>query len=106
MTFYFSRVLHVTDLSYNSIDSLKSETFDGLRNLNSLDLSYNSLQLLPANIFQHLTSLKVLRLESTLLGIEKLPDDTLSHNSQLEELHLERNKIRQLQPVLFGKELL
>lgn len=83
----------------NGIESLVSEDFDGLQNLEMLDLSQNKLTHLPDRVFEPLTSLRNLDLSSN--QITHISAECFHGMKLLERLYLYGNHIQTIHPAAF-----
>lgn len=83
----------------NGIESLATEDFDGLENLEMLDLSQNKLTQLPDRVFEPLTSLRNLDLSSN--QITQISEDCFQGMALLERLYLYGNHIKTIHPAAF-----
>lgn len=84
----------------NGIESMTSEDFDGLTNLEMLDLSQNKLTELPESVFAHLTSLRNLDLSSN--QITYISEGSFKGMALLERLYLYSNQIETIHPAAFN----
>lgn len=84
----------------NGIESLATEDFDGLQNLEMLDLSQNKLTQLPDRVFEPLTSLRNLDLSSN--QITYISEECFQGMALLERLYLYGNHIKTIHPAAFN----
>ncbi|XP_029944975.1 vasorin b [Salarias fasciatus] len=84
----------------NGIESLATEDFDGLENLEMLDLSQNKLTQLPDRVFEPLTSLRNLDLSSN--QITHISEECFQGMALLERLYLYGNHIKTIHPAAFN----
>ncbi|XP_028310173.1 vasorin b [Gouania willdenowi] len=84
----------------NGIESLTTEDFTGLEQLEMLDLSQNKLTLVPDKVFEPLTSLRNLDLSSN--QITHISEDCFQGMRLLERLYLYSNHIRTIHPGAFN----
>lgn len=92
------------NLSYNNIEDIDNDSFDGLKRLTLLDLSFNNIRSIKKAPFQGLKSLKSLYLNSNrIVGLESNAFTSLQN---LFDLHLSGNKELELgEPFLVHKSL-
>ena len=81
------------ELSSNSLSSLKTDDFSGLKSLSSLRLNDNKIKVIDNGTFEALSSLRVLNLQSNKITDESLAPDVFSGLSNLLQLHLQKNHI-------------
>ncbi|XP_028267217.1 vasorin b [Parambassis ranga] len=84
----------------NGIESLTTEDFNGLENLEMLDLSQNKLTELPDRVFEPLTSLRNLDLSSN--QITHISEESFQSMTLLERLYLYSNHIKTIHPAAFN----
>ena len=99
-TFAALPVLQLLDLSYNRLETLRSDMFTGLVSLTGLILTNNRLRSVDSGMFVGLTSLQRLMLDSneiSSLGDTPFP---LAFLDSLTQLNLTFNKIPSLHTLL------
>ena len=116
---YLSNDIRVLNLSLNSLDTLRNNSFQRYTALTELDLSYNNISFIETAAFYHLGRLHCLNisenihlngfksemfrwfgnlvhLELNYCNITSFPHDTLKWMPNLEQLHLEGNPINSI----------
>ena len=88
------------ELGVNKLNSIHSNIFIGLSNLQTLGLASNILRTLEPNVFQKLPKLRLLSLSYNQLF--KIRKDMWGGISSLKVLHLRSNKISTLPSGVFG----
>ena len=93
----------ITNLSLRgeSITSLKSGDFSGLKELNYLDLGVNDFTSLPSDIFDQLIDLTALSIWDA--SLTSLPSDIFDKNTKLTYINLVRNDLTSLPSGIFDK---
>jgi len=94
------RNLEFLDLDSNQLSDIPPDVFNGLRNLQDLFLYRNRLTSLKSEWFNTLENLRRLRLEYN--EIEELPHGIFSSNNQLQRLWMSNNKVKVIDSRSFG----
>ncbi|CAO1400771.1 unnamed protein product [Diamesa serratosioi] len=102
---FLGTLFNLTALQMNRIQlvEIKSQTFDGMADLEELNLSYNKLTSIPMSAFTGLPKLRLLYLISN--EIEELRNGIFNNNINLEIIHLHSNKIKLLGSTLFDASI-
>lgn len=92
--------LQVLDLSYNNFDSINSQVFAHLSNLQELNLQGNAISVVGDHGFDGLSALSVLNVASNRLV--NLAPELFAETRELREMYLQNNTINVLAPGLFS----
>lgn len=100
----FESDLHCTSLEYidfsnSNIKNVKG-SFNGTENIVKLNLSMNSIEILKSNTFYGLKKLKILDLSKN--KVKHIPFDLFDENIVLEQIYLQHNSVRKISHLILN----